>query len=101
MSKQDTINYDHLIDGRERLKKRLQDPEFKVAFETEQLRAEVARAFKEKRKSLNITQTELAKKAHTDQKVISRIENGVTSVGVDALQKVAHALGARISITLA
>lgn len=98
--KEKIVNRDHLVSGRAYLQNRLQDPEFKAAYEAEQIRAEVARVFKEKRKSLKISQSELAKKSHTDQKVISRIENGATSVGVDLLQKVASALGAKISITL-
>lgn len=100
MNDKDNINHNLLIDGSEHLQKRLRDPKFKAAYEAEQLRSDVAKIFKERRKNLNLTQTELAKKAHTDQKVISRIENGITSVGMDSLQKVAHALGSRVSISL-
>lgn len=101
MKKKPSINHDLLIDGSVCLKKRLRDPQFRVAYETEQLRSDVAQIFKKKRLEEGITQTELAKKAHTDQKAISRIESGTTSVGVDLLQKVANALGTKISITLA
>ncbi|MBI5427917.1 MAG: helix-turn-helix transcriptional regulator [Nitrospinae bacterium] len=42
----------------------------------------------------------LAKKAHTTQKVISRIEHGEVSVGVDLLQRIAAALDLEVNISL-
>ena len=45
-----------------------------------------------KRLSLSLSQQELAKKAKTTQKVISRIENGDVNVGFVLLNKIANAL---------
>ncbi len=45
-----------------------------------------------KRLSLSLSQQELAKKAKTTQKVISRIENGDVNVGFALLNKIATAL---------
>ncbi|MBF0359078.1 MAG: hypothetical protein HQL70_10765 [Magnetococcales bacterium] len=55
MNTKPKLNDDLLVIGSERLKKRLLDPEFKAAFEAEQLRAKIAMAFKEKRVALKIT----------------------------------------------
>ncbi|MBF0382304.1 MAG: hypothetical protein HQL69_14870 [Magnetococcales bacterium] len=44
-------NEDLLVSGSAYLKKRLQDPVFKAAYEAEQLRAKIAMVFKEKRKA--------------------------------------------------
>lgn len=45
-----------------------------------------------KRLNLSLSQQELAKKAKTTQKVISRIENGDVNVGLALLNKIATAL---------
>lgn len=45
-----------------------------------------------KRSSLSLSQQELAKKAKTTQKVISRIENGDVNVGFALLNKIASTL---------
>ena len=45
-----------------------------------------------KRLSLSLSQQELAKKAKTTQKVISRIENGDVNIGFALLNKIAEAL---------
>ncbi|MBF0445707.1 MAG: helix-turn-helix transcriptional regulator [Magnetococcales bacterium] len=47
-----------------------------------------------------LTQASFAKRVHTDQTVISRIERGNVSVGVDLLQRIVHALGAKITVTI-
>jgi transcriptional regulator with XRE-family HTH domain len=45
------------------------------------------------RENLKISQQELAKKAETTQKVISRIENGDVNVGFSLLNRIADVLG--------
>ena len=101
MNVQDTINEKMLLDGEEVLAEELKDPEFKEAFEASMLRLQVAQTFRERREQLKISQVQLAELAHTNRKAISRIENGITSVGVDLLHKVATALGTKVNITLA
>jgi len=44
------------------------------------------------RNSFNMTQTELAKKVKTTQKVISKIENGDVNIGFDLLNRIAKVL---------
>ncbi len=45
------------------------------------------------RESLKISQQDLAKKAETTQKVISRVENGDVNVGFSLLNRIADVLG--------
>ncbi len=45
------------------------------------------------RENLKISQQELAKKAETTQKVISRIENGDVNIGFSLLNRIANVLG--------
>jgi len=51
------------------------------------------------REAMNISQQELARKANTSQAVISRIENGSISMGLQMLHKIATALDRRVQIT--
>lgn len=99
MTENNTINENMLLDGETLLAEKLKNPKFKEAFEAEMLRLKVAQLFRERREKMRISQIQLAEMADTNQKSISRIENGVTSVGVDLLHKVATALGAKINIT--
>ena len=100
MKKELKINEGLLLDWETYLEQQLNDPEFKKAFEAEMLRLKIAQLFRKRRAKLRISQVKLAKMAQTDQKVISRIENGATSVWVDLLHKVATALWAKIDIRL-
>ncbi len=52
----------------------------------------------QKRLERNITQRELARRIGSKQSAISRIESGQANPSVRILQKIAHALDARLSI---
>ena len=60
----------------------------------------VAKAIVNRREAQRLSQRELARRAKTTQAVISRIENGNVSVGLQMLQRIADALGTRIDIVL-
>lgn len=95
------LNPDHCGDFKEYMQRRLnEDPELKKEFDKLQLQRQVAKIITETRKSKGLKQSELAMKAGTSQTVISRIENGSVSVGLQMLQRIADALDARINITL-
>lgn len=98
-SKSTLLNKKYLIDGEKLLKARLRDPEFKKAYEEESLKFQIAQAIYQKRREKKISQEKLAEKARTTQKVISRIEKSQVSVGVDLLQRIAHALGITVHIS--
>ena len=82
------------------LQDRLKDPEFCTAWEEESLKVKIAMKVHAQRKAMGLSKMRLAKMAQTSQRVISRIEHAEVSVGVDLLQRIAHALGIRITLTL-
>lgn len=94
------LNPGRLMDGDVLLKEDLKNPEFRRAYEEEELKFKIAQAVYLKRKAKRLSQAELAKKAHTTQKVISRIEHSEVSVGVDLLQRIATALDLKVNISL-
>lgn len=94
------LNPEHCQDGRAYLQKRLKEPDFRVAFEAEGVRIQIAQQVLERRKALHLTQKQLAERIQSGQKVISRIERADVSVGVDLLQRVATALGGKVSVSM-
>ncbi len=71
------------------LEKRLQDPEFKSAYDDLEEEFEIAQEVIKLRIELGLTQKELAEKAHTSQSAISRLESGnYTNVSMAFLRKV-------------
>lgn len=96
----DGLNPDHCQDGNTYLQERLKDPQFKIAYEVEGVRIQIAEKILERRRALHLTQKQLADRAMTGQKVISRIERAEISVGVDLLQRVVKALGGEISVDM-
>ncbi len=93
-------DHPNLMDAEPYFQERMKDPEFRQAYEEEGLKLKIAQAVYEKRKLLKISQAKLAEKAKTTQRMISRIEHANMSVGVDLLQRVVNALGAKISLTI-
>ena len=94
------LDHDHCQDGDAYIQEHLKDPQFQVAYEAEGVRIQIAEKILERRKALHITQKQLAERAMTNQKVISRIERGEVSVGVDLLQRITEALGGRVSFSM-
>ncbi len=78
----------------------MKDPEFRKEYEKLQLQRRVAKAIVNRREAQRLSQRELARRANTTQAVISRIENGNVSVGLQMLQRIADALGTQIDIVL-
>ena len=76
----------------------LKDPEFVKELAKLEPEYQLARSLINARIKKNLTQTQIAKKAKTDQATISRLESGVSKPSVSLLQKIANALGARLSI---
>lgn len=60
---------------RERLSKNLKDPEFKKAFDEEEVYSSVAIQIAKLREKEHLTQSELARKLHTTQQTVSRLED--------------------------
>lgn len=83
---------------KEHLKESLKDPEFRKAWKDSEVEYQLGRALIEKRMAKNISQRQLAKKAHTTQAVISRIESMNSNPSLLLLKKIAEGLGTRLRI---
>ncbi len=84
-----------------KLGKELKSPAFKKAFQRELSRTRLADQITNLREKLRLTQSELARKVGTTQSGIARIENpNYTNYSLKTLEKVAHALGARLVVGL-
>ena len=84
---------------RDYLKEQLKDPAVKAAYEEEALFVELAIQVARLREQKGFTQRELAKRLHTSQQMISRLEsprNG--SLSLRTLVKLAHALGKDVKV---
>ena len=80
---------------KDRLKKDLRDPEFRKAFNEEEVYASLAIQI------AKIRQQELAKRLQTTQQNISRLEDiDNRSCSLKTLNKVAHVLGKRLKVEL-
>lgn len=80
------------------LKESLEDPEFRKIWEDSEVEYQLGRKLIEVRLKRNISQRELAKKAHTTQAVISRIEGMNSNPSIGLLKKLAGALGLKLRI---
>jgi DNA-binding XRE family transcriptional regulator len=84
---------------RDYLKEQLKDPAVREAYEEEGLFVELAIQVAHLRQKQGLTQQELAKRLHTSQQTVSRLEspkNG--SLSLRTLVKLAHALGKQVKV---
>lgn len=82
------------------LKESLKDPSFRKAWEEAELEYQIAQAMIAKRLTKRMTQKDLARKTHTTQTVISRIENMSGNPTVSLLKRITQALGLHIRVSL-
>ena len=86
---------------KDRLKKDLRDQEFRKAFDEEEVCASLAIQIAKIRQKKNLTQQELAKRLHTTQQTISRLENiDNRSYSLRTLIELAHVLEKRLKVEL-
>ena len=86
---------------RDYLKEQLKDPAVREAYEEEGLFVELAIQIAHLRQRKGLTQRQLAKRLHTSQQTISRLEsprNG--SLSLRTLVRLAHALGKEVKVQL-
>ena len=81
-------------------KQLLKNPKFRKALKESQLEYEIARAIINARIKRQLTQKQLAKKLHTKQSVVSRLENAQTTASVSFLQRLTSVFGGRLEIRL-
>ncbi len=94
------LRQDRLRDGDAYIDACLEDPEFKKTWDEESLKMQVAFRVHSRRKEKGLSQEKLAKAAKTTQKIISKIEHGEISIGLDLLQRIAYALDFRVHLTM-
>ena len=80
------------------INKRMQSHTFKKEWEENRLEHEIARQIIQLRKQTGLTQAELARKVHTRQSEISRIENGEQNISIEKLRKIVEAMGGDVKI---
>jgi len=86
---------------KERLKEDLKNPEFREAFDEEEIYTSLAIQIAKIRREKNLTQQKLAKRLHTTQQTVSRLENVHNkSYSLETLIKLAHVLGKQVKIEL-
>ena len=84
---------------KDRVKRDLKDPEFRKAFEEEEVYATVAIQIAKMREKEDLTQEELAKRLHTTQQTISRLEGTQNrSYSLKTLIKVARACHKKVKV---
>ena len=90
-------NYGHL-DWDDFEKQLLARPGFKKALKETRLEYEIARALIKARLEKGLTQAEIAKRMHTKQSVISRVENARTMPSLAFLKRLAEVLHASLRV---
>jgi len=86
---------------RDKLKEDRKDPEFRKAFDEEEIYASLAIQIAKIRQKEKLTQQELAKRLHTTQQTVSRLENVHNeSYSLGTLIKLARALNKRLKVEL-
>lgn len=81
-------------------KRKKTNPDFAEGYDEGYEKFKVSVLLKEARLSNGLTQQELAEKIHTTKSVISRLENHSEDVKISTLERVAHALGKRLKISI-
>ena len=82
------------------LKRKLQNPGFRAAYEAEDKRIELVLQIIKLRQQRGMTQADLAKAIGTRQANVSRLERFDANLTLGTLEKVARALGASMRIDL-
>lgn len=88
-------------DFEKHLGKQLADPEFAEIYREEREKLNIALKIAEIRVKRGLSQEELARKLHTSQSVVSRLESsGYENYSIKTLRKVASALHAELVVEL-
>lgn len=94
-SRREHIGADVMAYFRERA---AEDPEFAAASREEADKLQLAHRIRELREAKKLSQAQLAEMIETKQPSIARIESGRTLPRLDVLQRIASALGMRLTI---
>lgn len=81
------------------LVKNLEDPEFKKEWDALDTETQLMRAVLDARLEAGMTQEQLSKKTGINQSNLSRIERGVGNPSMATIERIAAALGKKVSIS--
>ncbi len=81
------------------LGKNLEDPEFKKEWDALDTETQLMRAMLDARLEAGMTQEQLSKKTGINQSNLSRIERGVGNPSMATIERIAAALGKKVSIS--
>jgi predicted transcriptional regulator len=84
----------------EHKKQLIKDPEFRAEYEALEPEHKLASTLIKMRLSKGLTQEELAKRLHTKQASIARLESGSSLPSLSTVKRVAEALDAELDITV-
>ncbi|MFD4141952.1 helix-turn-helix transcriptional regulator [Streptomyces sp. NPDC058572] len=73
-------------------------PDAREAYEAARIRYELGREVRERREALGMTQDRLARAAGLKQPAVARLEAGSTMPTLPLLERIAAALGTRLSV---
>lgn len=79
-------------------KQLLKDPKVRKALQETELEYQIARALIKVRIEKGLTQAQLARKLHTRQSVISRVENAKTVPSLSFLKRLAEVLNVSLKV---
>ncbi len=95
-----TSNFDRLYtERRENRKKLLSNPKARQVYNETDIAIQVAKVLSKARQESHLTQTQIAKKLHTTQSSLARIENG-QNITLNTLAAFAAACGKEVRIQL-
>lgn len=82
------------------LKDELEGEEFRQRWQEREAAYQLAREFLRLRKRQGLSQSEVARRAGLKQPAIARLESGAIKPTLETIQRVAHALGREVEISL-
>ncbi len=83
---------------RDTLNERLQDPDFKAAWDELEPERQIMQAIVEGREDHNLTQAQLAEATGIHQTDISRLENGTGNPSLRTLKRLAAGMGMKLEV---
>jgi ribosome-binding protein aMBF1 (putative translation factor) len=87
-------------DWRQLRRRRMAEPGAEEAYEATRLAYELGKAVREMREEKDWTQAQLAAAAEMSQPAVARFEAGGTVPTIPVLERLAHALGAELTVRL-
>ncbi len=81
------------------LKKNLENPEFRKEWDALETETQIMRSMIDARLEAGMTQKQLSEKTGINQSNLSRIERGTGNPSVATLERIASALGKKVSIS--